>query len=203
MKMSHILNFVVIIIFFSTGIAFSGDWEDESGKKGRDKQQYNQGRKGGQGPSDHRMSTGDEKGYDDRGQKGNGKSHKGSQKGNVTKQQNASKKGDQKKDNDYNKYKGYRKHPYQKNRQYGYHDHRGHRYEYQGHWRSWEQWERYKKTHPDIHEHGSYYRENTHLMFRFRDPVTGSYFFFSIGQQYGTKGSRKTMGTASRFCMRP
>jgi hypothetical protein len=71
--------------------------------------------------------------------------------------------------------------PYGKNRHYTYHNHKGHRYAYQGHWRSWDQWDRYAKAHPDIYRHGGCYREDAHLMFRFRDPVTGGDFFFFIG----------------------
>ena len=83
---------------------------------------------------------------------------------------------------DYDKYGGYREHPYDRGRHYGYYNYKGHRYDYRGHWRSWEQWDGYAKTHPDISRHGTYYRENTHLMFRFCEPGTGNCFFFSIGR---------------------
>ena len=83
---------------------------------------------------------------------------------------------------DYHNYHGYRELPYDKHRQYGYHDFKGHRYNYQGHWRSWDQWDSYARSHPDIYRDGRYYHEGEHLMFRFCDPVTGSCFFFSIGR---------------------
>ena len=83
---------------------------------------------------------------------------------------------------DYHNYHGYRELLYDKHRQYGYHDFKGHRYNYQGHWRSWDQWDSYARSHPDIYRDGRYYHEGEHLMFRFCDPVTGSCFFFSIGR---------------------
>jgi hypothetical protein len=83
---------------------------------------------------------------------------------------------------DYYKHSGYRGHPYDIHRHYTQEDYRGHRYYYQGHWRSWDQWDRYARSHPDIYRYGRYYREYGHLMFRFCDPGTGSYFFFSIGR---------------------
>ena len=89
---------------------------------------------------------------------------------------------DYKKRPDYHNYYGYRDRPYDKHRQYGYHDFKGHRYNYQGHWRSWDQWDKYARSHPHIYRDGRYYREGAHLMFRFCDPVTGSCFFFSIGR---------------------
>lgn len=83
---------------------------------------------------------------------------------------------------DYHKHSGYGERPYDKRRQYGHNDYKGHRYNYQGHWRSWDQWDRYARKHPEIYKHGGYYRENEHLMFRFCDPVTGNCLFFSIGR---------------------
>jgi hypothetical protein len=83
---------------------------------------------------------------------------------------------------DYHKHRGYRERPYDKRRHYRHYDYKGHQYGYQGHWRSWEQWDRYAKKHPHIYKRGRYYRENTHLMFRFCEPGTGSCFFFSIGR---------------------
>jgi len=148
MKTSGILNVVILVIFCCTGIAFSDDWKDESGKRGRDKKER----------YEHR---------DDRNDK---------------KRRDNYRDGDHKKGRDYHKYGGYKDRPYQKHRRYEHHDHKGHRYEYHGHWKSWEQWDRYKKAHPDISRHGDYYREDAHLMFRFRDPVTGGLFFFSIGR---------------------
>lgn len=83
---------------------------------------------------------------------------------------------------DYHKYSGYRERPYDKHRLYVNYDHKGYRYDYHGHWRSWNQWDKYLKKHPQIYKHGRYYRQSTHLMFRFCDPGTGSCFFFSIGR---------------------
>ncbi len=83
---------------------------------------------------------------------------------------------------DYRGYHGYKSAPYDRGRHYGRYKYNNHQYEYHGHWRSWDQWERYAKQHPHIYEHGHYYRENTHLMFRYSDPGTGECFFFSIGK---------------------
>jgi hypothetical protein len=83
---------------------------------------------------------------------------------------------------DYHKHRGYKERPYDKRRHYGRYDHKGHRYDYHGHWRSWEQWDKYARKHPHIYKHGRYYRENAHLMFRFCEPGTGNCFFFSIGR---------------------
>jgi|GEM_PF-867556 len=81
----------------------------------------------------------------------------------------------------YQKHSGYRERPYDRHRLYVNYDHKGHRYDYHGHWRSWAQWDRYARKYPHIYRHGHYYRENAHLMFRFCDPGTGNCFFFSIG----------------------
>ena len=83
---------------------------------------------------------------------------------------------------DYHGYRGYRERPYDKNRHYVHHDYKGHRYTYQGHWRSWDQWDRYARQHPDNYKHGKYYRESGHLMFRFCEPGAGACIFFSIGK---------------------
>jgi hypothetical protein len=83
---------------------------------------------------------------------------------------------------DYYKYRGYSEHPYDKNRHYMNYEFKGHQYGYNGHWRSWKQWDRYAKQHPKLYQHGTYYRENAHLMFRFCEPGTGNCFFFSIGR---------------------
>jgi len=83
---------------------------------------------------------------------------------------------------DYQNHRGYRERPYDNRRHYEHHDYKGHRYDYHGHWGSWEQWDKYAKTHPNIYKHGTYYRENAHLMFRFCEPGTGNCFFFSIGR---------------------
>jgi hypothetical protein len=83
---------------------------------------------------------------------------------------------------DYQNQRGYRQRPYDSRRHYNQYDYSGHRYAYHGHWRSWQQWNAYAKSHPNIYKHGTYYRENAHLMFRFCDPGFGSCFFFSIGR---------------------
>ncbi|HUV77628.1 MAG TPA: hypothetical protein VMW06_06180 [Desulfobacterales bacterium] len=67
-------------------------------------------------------------------------------------------------------------------RNYKYHDYNDRRHNYKGHYGSWNQWNSYARTHPDIYRHGTYYRENSHLMFRFCEPGTGNCFFFSIGR---------------------
>ena len=83
---------------------------------------------------------------------------------------------------DYRRYPGYGERPHGGQRHYEHQNFGGHRYAYHGHWRSWNQWNQYKRQHPEMKKYGSYYRENGHLMFRFRNPVTGAYFFFSIGK---------------------
>jgi len=83
---------------------------------------------------------------------------------------------------DYHKYSGYSERPYDQHRLYVNYDFKGHRYDYHGHWRSWDQWDRYVRKHPQIYEHGGYYRQQTHLMFRFCEPGTGNCFYFSIGR---------------------
>ncbi len=158
MKTSYCLNVVVIAIFCCTGIALSDNWKGESGKGRRDKPQYHQNHRDGKEHSGHRDYRDEKKGHD------------------------TYRRGDHRKRPDYHSQRGYREHPYAKNRHYKHHDHRGHQYAYQGDWKSWSQWNRYTKAHPDIYKHGDYYREEAHLMFRFRDPISGGYFFFSIGQ---------------------
>ena len=81
----------------------------------------------------------------------------------------------------YDRYPGYRPHPYNRGLHYGQYKYKGHQYDYHGHWRSWDQWHRYASENPDIERHGTYYRENSHLMFRYCDPGSGACFFFSIG----------------------
>ena len=66
-------------------------------------------------------------------------------------------------------------------RNYKYHNYSDRRYNYKGHYGSWNQWDSYRRQHPDVVRHGSYYREGGHLMFRFSDPG-GNHFFFSIGR---------------------
>lgn len=88
---------------------------------------------------------------------------------------------DHKERSDYHENRGYRERPYDRGRHYGHYKHKGHRYDYHGHWRSWEQWDRYRRKYPHKFEHGHYYRENAHLMFRACEPDTGNCVFFSIG----------------------
>lgn len=85
-------------------------------------------------------------------------------------------------DRDYAGHHGYREHPYDRHRHYERYDHRGHGYAYRGHWRSWNDWNDYARGHPRLREHGGYYREDGHLMFRYCEPDSGSCFFFSIGR---------------------
>ena len=82
----------------------------------------------------------------------------------------------------YHGYHGYREHPYDRGRHYGHYHHNRRQYEYRGHWRSWDDWDRYARRVPHMHEHGHYYRDNAHLMFRFCEPDGGGCFFFSIGR---------------------
>jgi len=83
---------------------------------------------------------------------------------------------------DYDGYDGYKNRPYDRSRHYQHHEHRGHRYSYRGHWRSWDEWDRYTRKHPKVREHGRYYREGAHLMFRSCPPDAETCFFFSIGR---------------------
>ena len=170
MKTSSILSVVVIAIFCCTGIAFSDSWKNESGKRLRDKSQYHQNYRDGKERSERRDYR-DDKGRQHADRRGDNNRH-----------QDNYRRGDHKGGHDYHSYRGYRERPYGNKRHYAHHDYRGHRYAYHGHWNSWEQWNKYAKAHPDIRRHGDYYREDAHLMFRFRDPVTGAYFFFSIGR---------------------
>jgi hypothetical protein len=55
-------------------------------------------------------------------------------------------------------------------------------YRYDGHWNSWSQWNAYRLRYPEKFRAGGYYRENGHLFFRFFDPLSGGYLFFSIGR---------------------
>ena len=158
MKRSCILNVAIIVIFCCTGIALSDNRKSDAEKGIKNKQQYSKSHQGEKERSDYR------------GNEDSKNRHQTYRHGDINKRP------------DYHSHTGYRERPYQKNRHYAHHDHRGHRYEYQGHWKSWKQWDSYAKAHPDIYKHGDYYRENAHLMFRFRDPVTGGYFFFSIGR---------------------
>ena len=81
---------------------------------------------------------------------------------------------------DYYKHRAYRERPYD-NRIYVNYNYKGHRYDYHGHWRSWDQFDRYANKHPRLYKYGRYYRQSSHLMFRFCEPDTGSCFYFSIG----------------------
>ena len=83
---------------------------------------------------------------------------------------------------DYAGHRGYRECPYDRHRHYDRHVHRGHTYTYRGHWRSWKDWDDYARRYPERYQHGRYYREDGHLMFRYCDPDGGGCFFFSIGR---------------------
>jgi hypothetical protein len=83
---------------------------------------------------------------------------------------------------DYRGHHGYRESPYDEQREYGRYDYKGHMYSYHGHWRSWDDWDRYARNHPYLYNHGRYYRDEGHLMFRFCEPDTYTCFFFSIGR---------------------
>jgi len=194
MKLSCILSVVVIAIFCCTGIAFSDGWQDKSGKEARDKSQYHQTNRDKKGSSDQRDYRDDKKGndtgrHDDQKQRHDAGRHEGQNKHqnadrheNRNEHQYADRHDARKARDDYHKHNGYREHPYQSKRHYKYYDHKGHRYAYEGHWRSWEQWNRYAEQHPEIRKHGDYYREEAHLMFRFCEPSNGACFFFSIGK---------------------
>ena len=82
----------------------------------------------------------------------------------------------------YNRHPGYRERPYDRHRHYERHEHRGRHYHYRGHWRSWRKWDDYYRRHPWMREHGRYYREGGHLMFRVCDPDGRTCAFFSIGR---------------------
>jgi hypothetical protein len=81
----------------------------------------------------------------------------------------------------YEGHRGYRERTYNQ-RHYNRYEYNGHRYAYRGHWRSWDDWDKYARQRPYLYKHGGYYREGGHLMFRFWDPGTNNYFFFSIGR---------------------
>ncbi|MCJ7541664.1 MAG: hypothetical protein MUO88_18620 [Desulfobacterales bacterium] len=83
---------------------------------------------------------------------------------------------------DYRGNRGYRERPYDKHRYYEHQEYKGRKYTYHGHWRSWDQWDSYARQHTDIYKHGRYYRESGHLMFRFFEPGSGNFIFFSIGR---------------------
>ena len=158
MKKSYILNIIIIVIFCCTGPAFSDNGKGDSGHGKRDKKPQYQQHPNTPERSDHRVYP-DSKKHHENYRRDN---HDGRP--------------------DYHKFHGYSARPYQKHRHYAYYHHKGHRYDYKGHWRSWKEWDSYAKSHPEIHKHGGYYREDAHLMFRFLDPITGGYFFFSIGR---------------------
>jgi len=186
MRPSIVLNVVIIVFFLCTGIAVSKDWKDESGKKNRNNSEYDQSHRGKkERPNDHDYES------DDRDHRPDDRSHKPDNKGYKSDSRGHKKVVEVKKSHghsvavkhrDYHNQKGYREHPHQRGRHYGHYKHKGHQYEYNGHWTSWNRWEQYRRKHKKTYSDGHYYRENSHLMFRFRDPVTGGYFFFSIGK---------------------
>ena len=76
---------------------------------------------------------------------------------------------------------GYRSQP--RGRHYGNpHRVKGRSYRYDGHWNSYAAWEKYRRLHPERFNQGRYYRQESHLYFRFCDPVGSACFFFSIGR---------------------
>jgi hypothetical protein len=78
---------------------------------------------------------------------------------------------------------GYSHRPLDRKRHYNQRrDRRGRDHHYRGHWRSWNDWHRYYRSHPEIHRHGRYFHDGSHLMFQFCDPESGGCFFFSIGR---------------------
>jgi hypothetical protein len=158
MKKSSIISVIAVVTFCFTGIAFADNWKGGSDQRGRNNSQQYQ-----------RSHRNEKQAYDRRGYR-------------EENHRSAVRHNDNDRRHDYRKYRGYSEHPYQKHRRYQHYDHRGHRYGYRGHWRSWDQWHRYAKGHPEIYRHGVYYRDGGHLMFRFLDPVSGGFFFFSIGR---------------------
>ncbi len=87
-------------------------------------------------------------------------------------------------DPDYSGYRGYRESPYDRHRHYDHQRHRGHNYTYRGHWRSWNNWDDYARVHMHfwVQDHGGYYRDGDHLMFRSCEPDASACFYFSIGR---------------------
>lgn len=158
MKTSSIVIFAVVAIFCCSGIAFSNSWKNDSGKGNRGKSQYYQTHRNEKDHSYHHGGRGYKKRPDSHNHRYVEKRH------------------------DFHKHSGYRERPYEKSRYYTNYNHNGLRYEYKGHWRSWKQWDSYANKHPEIRKHGSYYRVNAHLMFRFCDPITNGCAYFSIGR---------------------
>lgn len=83
---------------------------------------------------------------------------------------------------DYGGKHGHKDRPNDQSRHYRRHDNRRHQYGYRGHWRSWKDFDRYVKHYPHLRQHGRYYRDGAHLMFRSCPPDTATCFFFSIGR---------------------
>lgn len=155
------MNFIkiaIIVIFCCYSTAFADDWKDESGKGRPAKPQYEQG---------HQNKRERPNDYGNRSYK-EGPGFRGQR--------------EYERRPDYKSQQGYRERPYNRGRHYGHYKYKGNQYEYRGHWRSWEQWDRYAKARPDIYKNGNYYREGAHLMFRFCEPGTGNFLFFSIGR---------------------
>ena len=105
------------------------------------------------------------------------KNHKGDRGHSNYQKQHVDKRQHHDNRRDYERHDNRRHHT----RNYKHHDYKGRRYNYKGHYGSWNQWDSYRRQHPDVVRHGSYYREGGHLMFRFSDPG-GNHFFFSIGR---------------------
>ena len=156
MKTSSILKIAIVLIFCCHSVVYAGSRKDESWKEHQKKSHYTKTR---QDHRDNRHERSDSR-MAQRPDRHRGPEHR----------------------RDYHTHRGYREHPHDKGRHYARHAYRGHNYDYHGHWNSWARWHEYAQTHPQIREHGHYYREGGHLMFRFLDPVSGGYFFFSIGR---------------------
>jgi hypothetical protein len=164
MKTSSILKISIVIIFCCYSVVSADSRKDDSRKKDATKSHYTHGQNDhrdnhkerfdahAKGRSDSRVAQGHDR--------HSGPEHR----------------------YDYHTHRGYREHPHDRGRHYGRYAYRGHDYDYHGHWSSWAQWHDYAQAHPQIREHGHYYREGGHLMFRFLDPLSGGFFFFSIGR---------------------
>jgi hypothetical protein len=160
MKTSRMFILAITVVFCCYGMAFADNWKDHSGKESSQNSRYTQGRHDRVAPP-HGSKAGQR--YD----KQRSGVHEAYEKSSQT---------------DYRKHPGYREAPRGKGRHYGHYTYRKHRYDYRGHWDSWKRWELYAKAHPEFLRYGHYYRENSHLMFRFCEPGTGTCFFFSIGR---------------------
>lgn len=171
---------VAITVWFSS-IAFADNWKEESKKEYPHKSRYahdNYEDQRGQNQHDNRRDRNRNDRYDR--DRDNRYDHRDRYERKDRYDRHDRRDG---KDHwDYSHHHGYSKRPHDRGRHYGHHKYRGRSYDYHGHWRSWNEWDGYVRSNPRIYRHGHYYRENSHLMFRFCDPDTGGCFFFSIGQ---------------------